>query len=153
MAIELTGLEKQCIITERKKRNNKENDWKYKMKVRIDLIRSEISQIEQMKLENLSAKIRRNSAKVRRKYKICDEEKRKSELEKMKRLAATSTRSKRFEEREKQFRQNYDFMNDRKKLYNELRGAKIEIKENEIPSKETIQSFWKPIYETKKILQ
>ena len=104
-----------------------------------------------MKLENPSAKIRRNSAKLRRKYTICEKEKRKSELEKLKlRLAATSTRAKRFEEREKQFRQNYDFMNDPKKLYNELQGTKIEIKDNEIPSKETIQWFWKPLYGTKK---
>ena len=54
-------------------------------------------------------------------------------------LAATSTWWKRFEEREKQFRQNYDYMNVAKKFHNELGGEKIEIKEKEIPSKETTQ--------------
>ena len=151
LGIQLAGLQKQCIIKKNNRKYVKKNNWKTNMKVKIDYIRSEISQIEQMKIENPSAKIRRNTAKLRRKYKINNENKRVFELEKHKqRLAAKSTRIKRFEEREKQYRQNYDFTNDPKKIYNELRGTKIEIKENEIPSKEKIQSFWKPLYETKK---
>ena len=104
-----------------------------------------------MKLGNPSNKIRRNSANMRRKYNIGNETTRISELEKLKqRLSAVNSRLKRFERREKQYNQNYDFINDPKMLYSELRGTKIEIKENEIASKESIENFWKPLYETEK---
>ena len=151
LAIQLAGLQKHCIVKKKNKNYDKKKNWKTRMKVKIDIIRSEISQIEQIKTKNPSAKIRKNTAKLRRKYNINDENKRVLELEKHKqRLAATSTRLKRFEEREKQYRQNYDFTNDPKKIYSELRGTNVEIKENEMPSKEEIQSFWKPLYENKK---
>ena len=40
------------------------------------------------------------------------------------------------------------FVNNTEKAYKELRGTKIDVKSP--PSKEEIESFWGPIYETEK---
>ena len=40
------------------------------------------------------------------------------------------------------------FVNNTRRAYKELRGTRIDV--NNAPSKEKIESFWGPIYETKK---
>ena len=63
-------------------------------------------------------------------------------------LSALSHRLKRYKRRQLQFKQNYMFVNNTQKAYKELRGTKIDVKNP--PSKEEIESFWGPIYETEK---
>ena len=119
------------------------------MNNRINNIRSDISQVSQMS-ENLnSAKVKRNSRRVKKKYQIANEKDRTVVLETLKeRLSALSHRLKRYKRRQLQFKQNYMFVNNTQKAYKELRGTKIDVKSP--PSKEEIESFWGPIYETEK---
>ena len=55
---------------------------------------------------------------------------------------------KRYKERQKQFHDNNEFTNKPEKFYSKLRGTSIKV--DKLPSKENIESFWKPIFETEK---
>ena len=86
---------------------------------------------------------------MRTKYKIKSEEEREVTLETLKqRLLALNNRLSRYERRQKQYRQNNDFIDKPSKLYDELRGNRSEVKNP--PSKENVAQFWKPMYETEK---
>ena len=86
---------------------------------------------------------------MRQKYKINDEYEREVMLETLKqRLLALNNRLSRYLKRQTQFRQNNDFIEKPSKLFDELRGNKTEVKEP--PSKDDIEHFWKPMYETQK---
>ena len=150
IAIERADLEKECIIKPKQpKHRGRKLDWETKMNNPINNIRSDISQVSQMS-ENLnSAKVKRNSRRMKMKYQIANEKDRTVVLETLKeRLSALSHRLKRYKRRQLQFKQNYMFVNNTQKAYKELRGTKIDVKSP--PSKEEIESFWGPIYETEK---
>ena len=86
---------------------------------------------------------------MRTKYKIKSEEEREVTLETLKqRLLALNNRLSRYERRQKQYRQNNDFIDKPSKLYDELRGNQSEVKNPS--SKENVEQFWKPMYETEK---
>ena len=86
---------------------------------------------------------------MKKKYQIANEKDRIVVLETLKeRLSALSHKLKRYKRRQLQFKQNYMFVNNTQKAYAELRGTKIDAKNP--PSKEEIESFWGPIYETEK---
>ena len=59
--------------------------------------------------------------------------------------AANKFQLKRYSIREKRYSQNYAFENNPKRLYRTMRGNNIEV--DKIPTKETLERFWKPIFE------
>jgi len=148
-AIEIAELNKECIIRKTPKNKNKNSDWEFRMTRRINELRGDISKVSQMNTPNKSSKMKRNSNAMKNKYKINKEDDRVPTLEKLKqRLYALNNRLSRYQKRQKQFRQNNDFINKPSKLYDEMRGNKITV--NEPPTKEQVETFWKPMYETKK---
>ena len=147
-AIETAGIQRECISTKRQQQK-RNNDWTFNMKRRIDDLRGDISRISQMSLSNPSTKIKKNNNAMRNKYKINDEEKRLTTHETLKqRLHALNNRLVRYQKRQTQFRQNRDFANKPSKLYDELRGNRINVKEP--PTKESVEQFWKPLYQNRK---
>ena len=69
LSIEIASLDKKMIIKHINAPSiNKKQQWKHQMRNRIDIIRAEISRLNQINDPNPSNKIRRNSANLRRKY-------------------------------------------------------------------------------------
>ena len=85
---------------------------------------------------------------MRNKYKINDEERLTTHETLKQRLHALNNRLVRNQKRQTQFRQNRDFANKPSKLYDELRGNRINVKEP--PTKESVEQFWKPLYQNRK---
>ena len=149
LAIELSNLENQCYVKEKKKINNRKDNWKQSFQRKVNSLRADISKIIQINNQNPSIKIRKNNAEMKRKHKIYSERKRLEVLEKLKQqLTAKNNRLQRFIKREKQFQQNNAFVNKPKIFYRELRGTKIDI--DQAPNIETIDNFWRPIFENEK---
>ena len=149
LAIELSNLENQCYVKEKKKINNRKDNWKQSFQRKVNSLRADISKITQINNQNPSIKIRKNNAEMKRKHKIYSERKRLEVLEKLKQqLMAKNNRLQRFIKREKQFQQNNAFVNKPKIFYRELRGTKIDI--DQAPNIETIDNFWRPIFENEK---
>ena len=145
LAIKNSNLEKQCIVRKLTNRQKRKRDWQHDMNCRINNIRADINQINQMSIVNPSSKIKRNNNSMRNKYDIGDERNRIKIIETLKqRLMALNNRLKRFIKREKQYQHNNTFQNDPGKFYDEVRGSKIVI--NEAPTEDEINSFWKPIF-------
>lgn len=148
VSIENSQLQKECLPKKRIK-PNKKHDWTVKMQNRINDIRTDISRASQMIDPNPSPKMRKNSNAMKNKYNIQTEQQRITTLEKLKqRLSALNNRLTRYQKRQKQFQQNRDFSNKPSKLYDQLRGNRIEI--TNPPSKENIEEFWKPLYGNRK---
>ena len=125
-AIKIADLEKQCLPVN--KRQQKKEEWHVSFKRRIDNIRTEINKIMQITNVNESAKMKRNSNSLKNKYKIDSEEKRQTTLEILRqKLKALNNRLSRYLKREKQFKQNKDFLDKPSKLFDELRGNRITI--------------------------
>jgi len=100
-----------------------------------------------MKIQNPSAKIKRNNQRLQQKYNITTERDRKTTSEKLKqKLLAKNNRLKRYKARKKQFEENRDFFNTPDKFYKQLRGTNIQIDKS--PTKEQIEEFWKEILGT-----
>ena len=148
-AINARNAQKSCIYRKSNKRKRKSDDWVFNMKRRIDKIRGDLSRLSQMRDPNPSSKMKKNNNAMRQKYNITDEYEREVVLETLKqRMLALNNRLSRYLKRQKQFRQNNDFIEKPSKLFDELRGNKSDIKEP--PSKNDTEQFWKPMYETKK---
>ena len=148
-AINARNAQKSCIYRKSNKRKRKSDDWVFNMKRRIDKIRGDVSRLSQMRDPNPSSKMKKNNNAMRQKYNITDEYEREVVLETLKqRMLALNNRLSRYLKRQKQFRQNNDFIEKPSKLFDELRGNKSDIKEP--PSKNDTEQFWKPMYETKK---
>ena len=147
-AIKIADLEKQCLPVN--KRQQKKEEWHVSFKRRIDNIRTEINKIMQITNVNQSAKMKRNSNSLKNKYKIDSEEKRQTTLEILRqKLKALNNRLSRYLKREKQFKQNKDFLDKPSKLFDELRGNRITIESP--PEEEEVVKFWRPLFETKKL--
>ena len=83
------------------------------------------------------------------KYKIQNENDRMTTLETLKqRLLALTNRMSRYQRRQKQYQQNVDFVNTPNKLYDKIRNNKIPVITP--PTKEQINDFWRPIFQTRK---
>lgn len=148
-AIKDSATEKNCIYRKIDKKKKKGDEWEFGIKRRIDHLRADISRISQMRDPNPSTKMKKNNNAMKQKYNITNEENREVRLETLKqRLLALNNRLSRYRKRQKQFRQNNDFIEKPSKLFDELRGNRTEI--NDPPSKENVEEFWKPIYETRK---
>ena len=134
-----------------KKQNNntRREHWTFNMNRRINDLRADISKISQMNDPKPSPKMKRNSNAMRTKYKIESEEGKNNTLEILKqRLCALNNRLSRYQKREKQYQQNRDFIDKPSKLFDELRGNRINI--TNPPTENSIKEFWKPLYETQK---
>lgn len=148
-AIRNAGLEKQCIASNKKNEKNKKKDWEFQMNRRINEIRTDINKIKQINLPSPSPKVKKNSNSMKNKYKMKNNEDQIVTLEKLKqRLKALNNRLTRYTRRQKQYRQNNEFINMPSRLYDEIRGNKNIVKEP--PTRENISNFWQPMYETKK---
>ncbi|XP_066934427.1 uncharacterized protein [Clytia hemisphaerica] len=149
-AINEISAQKCCIYRKTNKKQRKGDNWVFNMKMRIDNIRGDVSRVSQMRDPNPSTKMKKNNNNaMRQKYNITDEYEREVILETLKqRMLALNNRLSRYQKRQTQFRQNNDFIEKPSKLFDELRGNKTEVKDP--PSKESIEQFWKPMYETRK---
>jgi len=148
-AIKISNLDKECIIRKAPKNKNNNNDWEFRMTRKINELRADISKLSQMNTPNKSSKMKQNSNAMKNKYKINKEDDRVLALEKSKqRLYALNNRLSRYKKRQKQFRQNNEFFNKPNKLYDDMRGNKITV--TNPPTKEQVETFWRPMYETKK---
>ena len=148
-AIKTACLEKECLSRNLHKSTAKKKDWTFDMNRRINDLRTDISRISQMNDPNPSTKMKRNTNNMRNKYKIYDEENRVIMLETLKqRLSVLNNRLSRYQKRQKQYHQNKTFAEKPSKLYDQLRGNRINI--TEPPQKEDIERFWKPLYENEK---
>jgi len=102
-----------------------------------------------MAAEQSSPKMRRNTNSMKGKYEIKNENDRTTVVETLKqRLLALNNRLSRYQLRQKQYRQNYEFVNKPNKLYDEIRNNKIQI--TTPPTKEQMSGFWKPIFQNTK---
>ena len=145
-SIENANLQKSCYVNETKRANKTNQKWIQRINNRIQQLRKDISQIEQINSVNSSRKMRKNSDNIKAKYNIQNERSRKTTSEKLKqKLLAYNNRLKRYKERQKQFQQNRDFVNSLDKFYKELRGTNITIEK--VPITQEVESFWKPIWE------
>lgn len=149
-AIERAQLEKECILSptiQRQKKNN--TNWTFNMERRINDLRGDISKISQMRDPNPSAKMKKNTNAMSNKYKITNEEERITTIENLKqRLYALNNRLSRYKRRQLQYKHNFDFTNKPSKLFDELRGNRVEV--SDPPTKEDVEQFWKPLFEVKK---
>ena len=99
-----------------------------------------------MTVHNPSRKNNKNTHRMMVKYSIYSEQTRLETLEWLKRkISALNNRLKRYSIREKRYSQNYAFENNPKQFYRTMRGNNIEV--DKIPTKETLERFWKPIFE------
>ena len=145
-SIEHANLQEKCFIKDRVVRKKNER-WIKNLEAKIQDLRKEISRVEQMKIRNPSAKIKRNNQHLRQKYNITNERDRTTTSEKLKqKLLAKNNRLKRYKARKRQFEENRDFRNTPDKFYKKLRGTNIKIEK--APEKEQIENFWKPILGT-----
>ena len=67
IAIEIADLTKECLTTKRRKNEKRNDTWENKIKRKIELLRSDISKIEQMCNRAKTSRIRRKNAEMRRK--------------------------------------------------------------------------------------
>ena len=68
---------RNCGLNKRKRKNEKRNDtWENKIKRKTELLRSDISKIEQMCNNAKTPRIKRNNAEMKRKYKLYSDTKR-----------------------------------------------------------------------------
>ena len=147
-SIENANLKKSCYVNENQRTVRKTQKWILRIESRIQQLRKDISQLEQINTINPSRKIKKNSEIIKTKYDIKNERNRRTTSEKLKqKLLACNNRLKRYKERQKQYRQNGDFINSPDRFYKELRGTTITIEK--APTSEEIESFWKPILGTK----
>jgi len=85
-----------------------------------------------MAAEQSSPKMRRNTNSMKGKYEIKNENDRTTVVETLKqRLLALNNRLSRYQLRQKQYRQNYEFVNKPNKLYDEIRNNKIQIRRDQ----------------------
>ena len=121
---------------------NKPPKWKVKIQKEIDLLRAEISILNEVsKGANLKT---RKLRKIKRKYKISDEKALLSTKESLKqRTQVKAQRSRRFDKRDRFYRQNEIFQTDARKFYRQIGKGKIDVKEH--PEVKEIEKFWNNI--------
>lgn len=145
-----------CVVTNEVLLKRKERDhglkeqktmkkrppWEYRIDRKIQALRKDLSLlIEYNRTENSSRKYR----DVLRKWAVGDGKSLNEAIEELKqRVSATAQRLRRYKRRSRQFRENLLFQNDTKKFYQSIREN---IKPDNLPSQEAIESFWKNIYE------
>jgi len=148
-AIRSANLEKECLLPKDKRKQKKNNNWEFNLQRRINDLRADISKVTQMAAEQSSPKMRRNTNSMKGKYEIKNENDRTTVVETLKqRLLALNNRLSRYQLRQKQYRQNYEFVNKPNKLYDEIRNNKIQI--TTPPTEEQMSGFWKPIFQNTK---
>ena len=93
----------------------------------------------------------RKARKVIRKYKITNATANPSIKEELKqKIQVKAQRERRFDKRNKFYRQNKIFQTDAKKFYREMGKNQVMVKDT--PPKDSVEKFWKGIWEKKKSL-
>lgn len=135
------------IKTKKKSHINKQPKWKANLQKEIDSLRAEISILDELsKGINVNT---RKSRKLKRKFNIVNQQSITTTKENLKqKMQVKAQRLRRFDKRNKFFRQNKIFQTDAKKFYRELGKSKIEIEEP--PKTEEMEEFWKKIWENEK---
>ena len=119
------------------------------MNRRINELRADISKISQMNDPRRSPKIKRNTKSMKIKYQIFDEQTRSTSLETLEqRLCALNNRPSRYQRSQKQYQQNNDFINKQSKLFDELRGNRITIRDPPIKKEYNKEAAWLQEYKT-----
>ena len=122
---------------------NKPPKWKVKIQKEIDLLRADISFLNEVS-KGANLKIRK-LRKIKRKYKISDENALLSTTESLKqRMQIKAQRLRRFDTRDRFYRQNKIFQTDARKFYRQIGKMKIDVKEH--PEVEEIEKFWYNIW-------
>ena len=135
---------KLCKHVNRKKyyQVNKPPKWKVKIQKEIDLLRAEMSIFNEVS-KGVNLKIRK-LRKIKRKYKISDENALLPTKESLKqRMQVKAQRLRRFDKRDRFYRQNKIFQTDARKFYRHIGKGKIDVKEH--PEVKEIEEFWNNI--------
>ena len=126
-----------------KKYKRSEPKWKAKIRREIDSLRGELSILTEL-ADGRNVKTRKGR-KVRRKYDIKNEANINVAKEVLKqRISVKSQRLRRYEKRERFFRQNRMFTTDTKKLYREIDNQRIQVKKP--PNLRELENFWTEIW-------
>ena len=131
----------------RKPDKNNKTKWKINIEKEIETMRGEMSILCEIE-RNIDPKTRK-ARNVIRKYKIknvIDIPGIKEELRQ--KIQVKAQRERRFDKRNKFYRQNKLFQTDAKTFYREI--GKNQVMVNEIPPKDSIENFWKAIWGEKK---
>ena len=139
-------LQAKCGIKSRKKKTKRKPSkakWQVKIEKEIENFRREISILEELQKD--SGEKSGKARKVIRKYKILSKEQIPTIKEEPKqKLQVKAQRLRRFDKRQKFFRQNKIFETDAKKFYREIGKETISV-EN-VPSEEQVREFWNNIW-------
>ena len=131
----------------RKPDKNKKPKWKINIEKEIETMRGEMSIVSEIE-RNKDPKTRK-ARKVIRKYKITNGIDIPSIKEELKqKIQVKAQRERRFDKRNKFYRQNKIFQTDAKKFYREIGKNQVMVKET--PPKDSIENFWKGIWGEKK---
>ena len=134
-------------ITKRQQRKTKQPFWKAKIEKEIKELRIDLSILTELTKDN--GMTERKRRKIRRKYSVKNENDIDIAKEQVRQLIqAKAQRVKRFEKREKQFKQNRKFATDTKGFYRELGKKQIEV--DKPPTAEETEQFWRLILEDEK---
>ena len=131
----------------RKPDKNKKPKWKINIEKEIETMRGEMSILSEIE-RNKDPKTRK-ARNVIRKYKITNVIDIPSIKEELKqKIQVKAQRERRFDKRNKFYRQNKIFQTDAKKFYREIGKNQVMVKET--PPKGSIENFWKGIWGEKK---
>ena len=131
-------------ITKRQQRKRKQPFWKVKIEKEIKELRIDLSILTELTKDN--GMTERKRRKIRRKYSVKNEND--IDIAKEKVRQAKAQRVRRFERREKQFKQNRTFATDTKIFYRELGKKQIEV--DKPLTAEKTEQFWRLIWEDEK---
>ena len=131
-------------ITKRQQRKRKQPFWKVKIEKEIKELRIDLSILAELTKDN--GMTERKRRKIRRKDSVKNEND--IDIAKEKVRQAKAQRVRRFERREKQFKQNRTFATDTKIFYRELGKKQIEV--DKPPTAEETEQFWRLVWEDEK---
>ena len=121
--------------------------WKYKMQKKIDTLRKELSllAIKDPPTKHTAIKRRR----IHRKYKLKESQVKDRVAEHQAEIKGLAATIRNRENKDKSRTINSQFSTNPRRVYNELINEKVEVKKP--PDKESLENFWRPLYETEKI--
>ena len=135
--------------TPKSKKKKVELPWKVKLQKKIDKLRKELSIL--VTSGPLTKSVTRQVARIQRKYKITDRQIRARIAEHQAEIKGLAAQIKNKEKRINTKIINSQFATNPRKVYRELINETIEV--TTPPEKESLENFWRPLYETEKIHQ